>query len=190
MEENRRLTDEEIIDLYFDRDERAIRETDLSYGRELMHISYRILGNREDSEEICDDTYMAAWESIPPTRPLRFAAWLLKICRNRALDVLEKRRAVKRQAEIVELTAELEDCIPDKCVEEIVEAKEMGRLISIFLRRLTGEERFIIMRRCFRMDTTAEIAKALGCSEGKVRTSLWRTRKALKEYLEKEVGGL
>ena len=112
----------------------------------------------------------------------------MKVCRNHALDLLEKKKAKKRQVELVELTDELADCIPDKGVEEIVEAKELGRIISTFLRRLSEEDRFIIMRRCFRMDSTAEIARALECSEGKVRTSLWRTRKELKRYLEKEVG--
>lgn len=188
MEVIRKLADDEIIELYFNRDERAILETDRSYGKELLHISYRVLYDREDSKEICNDTYMTAWQSIPPVRPLRFAAWLMKVCRNHALDLLEKKKAKKRQVELVELTDELADCIPDKGVEEIVEAKELGRIISTFLRRLSEEDRFIIMRRCFRMDSTAEIARALECSEGKVRTSLWRTRKELKRYLEKEVG--
>ena len=181
---NERMTDEEIVGLYFARDEEAIRESDRAYGKTLYRLSMRILADREDSEENKDDTFLTAWRSIPPAKPVHLAAFLLKICRNHALDRLKRNRAGKRSAVLVELTDELADCLPGGNVEDAVDARELGRLLTVFLESLPKEERFIMTARCFRLQSFAEIAGVLSCSEGRVRTFLYRTRIKLKLYLE------
>ena len=178
------MEDEDIISLYFARDEDAIRYTDISYGRRLLNLAYRVLASHEDARECKSDTYLSAWNTIPPTRPLCLSSYLLKICRNHALDRLDRKRTKKRGAVLVELTAELANCIPGGSVEEEVDAREIGRLLSAFLKKLPEEERYIMMARCFSLKTTAEIASTLVCREGRVRTILYRTRKQLKNYLE------
>ena len=178
------MSDSDIIDLYFARDEDAIRFTDISYGKKLSAFACRILASPEDAEECRSDTYLSAWNSIPPERPRSLLSYLLKICRNHALDRLDHRKAKKRGAVVVELTEELANCIPGGSVEEEADAREIGRLLSAFLKGLPKEERYIMMARCFSLKTTAEIAGVLGCREGRVRTILYRTRKQLKSFLE------
>ena len=107
------MKDDEIIALYFRRDEDAIRQTELAYGGKLYNLSYRLLWNREDAEESVSDTYMKAWENIPPTKPTFFYAYLAKICRFLAMGKLDWNNAAKRKAEVVELSDEMENCIPD-----------------------------------------------------------------------------
>ena len=186
MQEQILLGETEIIELYFARDEAAISETDKCYGKALMLLSFRVLADREDSEENKSDTYFAAWRSIPPTRPRSLPAYLMKLCRNLALDRLDRHKARKRQAEVIALTDEMADCIPAGSVEAEVEARELGRTISRFIKGLSAQNRYILMARCFSMDSISEIASVLGCSEGKVRTDLYRLRMQLKDYLEKE----
>ena len=178
------MDDDEIIGMYFARDEEALRETDRVYGRDLLRLALRLLGNREDAEENRDDTYLTAWNTIPPVRPRSLAAFLYKICRNHALDRIDSRKTRKRSAVLVELTDELANCIPGGSVEEEIDAKETGRLLSAFLKRLSWEERYIMMARCFQMESIGSIAEVLGSSQGRVRTILYRTRKRLKQYLE------
>ena len=178
--------DGEIIDLYFQRNEEAVRLTDRWYGRDVFRLSFRILENREDAEENRNDTWLKAWRSIPPTRPHSLAAWLLKVCRNLALGRLDWKRAVKRNAEIVELSDEMEECIPDARVEERIREEELEHLINRFLKTLPQDQRNILLRRCFQLEPVSEIARDFGFSEGKVSTILWRVRGKLKAYLEKE----
>ena len=181
---NHRKTDDEIVDLYFARDEEAIRESDYAYGKMIHKLSFRILANREDAEENKDDTYLTAWNAIPPVKPISLGAFLMKICRNHAIDRLNRKTAKKRSAILIELSDELADCIPGGNVEDIVEEKELGRLLSVFLESLPVEERYIMTSRCFFMKDTAEIASVLHCSQGRVRTILYRTRLNLRKYLE------
>ena len=190
MEETRRLSDDELVELYFAREEKALRETDRIYGRELFDLSYRILADREDAEENQSDTYLAAWRSMPPTRPYSLCAYLHRICRNLALKRIARKNRQKRSARIVELTDEIAGCLPGGNVEEEADTRELGRLLSAFLKTLEQEDRFILMARCFHMDSTTDIAAVLGCSEGSVRTRLYRTRLKLKKYLEKNWEGL
>ena len=182
--DNYRKTDDEIVDLYFARDEEAIRESDYAYGKMIHKLSFRILANREDAEENKDDTYLTAWNAIPPVKPISLGAFLMKICRNHAIDRLNRKTAKKRSAILIELSDELADCIPGGNVEDIVEEKELGRLLSVFLESLPVEERYIMTSRCFFMKDTAEIASVLHCSQGRVRTILYRTRLNLRKYLE------
>lgn len=180
------MEDGEILDLYFRRDENAIAQTGEAYGHKLYTLSYRILLNREDAEESVSDTYMKAWESIPPTRPTYFYAYLAKICRFVSFGRLDWKNAAKRKAEVVELTAEMELCIPDLSRQRQLEAQELGQLLSDFLATLKPESRKIFMRRYWYTDSIEEIAQRYGISISKVKTRLFRTRNELRSFLEKE----
>ncbi len=180
------MEDAQIIDLYFQRDEEAIHQTEAAHGHKLYTLSYRILLNREDAEETVSDTYLKAWESIPPTRPTYFYAYLSKICRFLSFGRLDWKNAAKRKAEIVELTAEMELCIPDLSRELQMESQELGQLLNTFLGTLNEESRKIFMRRYWYADSIAEIAQRYHLGESKVKTRLFRARNELRSFLEKE----
>lgn len=180
------MDDSKIIDLYFARKEDAIKHTDETYGRRLYHLAENIVKNGQDAEESVSDTYMKAWDTIPPQRPQNFFAYLAKICRNFALKRLDWKNAGKRKAEIVSLTEEMEMCIPDQSRDREMEAKELGMILDRFLRTLTPENQMVFLRRYWYADTIAEIAARYGISESAVLMRLNRTRAKLCTYLEKE----
>ena len=180
------MEDTYILDLYFARNEEAIRQTDAVYGRKLYRLADRILQDALDSEEAVSDTYMKAWETIPPQRPDFFYAYLAKICRFFALGKLDWKMAAKRRAEVVSLTEEMALCIPDRRKEAEVTAQELGRAMNAFLAELPQESRLIFLRRYWFCDTIAEIAERYGISQSKVKMRLHRTRTQLANYLNKE----
>ena len=180
------MEDAKIIDLYWARNEDAITHTELTYGKKLRTLAQRIVLSQEDAEESVSDTYMKAWETIPPQRPNYFFAYLAKICRHFALDKLDWKNAAKRKAEVVSLTQEMELCIPDESRERELEGKEIVRALNRFLGTLSAENRVVFLRRYWYMDSIAEIAVRYGFSESKVKTLLHRTRKNLRDYLAKE----
>lgn len=180
------MTDSQIIALFWERNEDAIQETDAVYGRKLYAISDKILHSHQDAEESVSDTYMRAWDTIPPQRPNYFFAYLAKICRNCALSRLQWNSAAKRNAEVVSLTQEMENCIPDRSYERKLEGEEIGRVLNAFLDSISLESRLIFMRRYWYTDSIAEIAARYSISEGKVKTQLHRTRNKLQLFLESE----
>ena len=180
------MEDGAIVELYWQRDEQAITETDKAHGGKLYGLSLRIVGIREDAEESVSDTYLKAWETIPPQRPTYFFAYLAKICRNFALGRLNWKNAAKRKAEVVCLTQEMEACIPDARREAELEGKELARLLDAFLRTLSRENRMIFLRRYWYADPVAGIAARYGLTESAVTMRLSRTREKLRDYLEKE----
>ena len=180
------MEDSKIIDLYFARNEDAIRHTDDTYGRRLFYLAEQIVKNDQDAEESVSDTYMKAWDTIPPHRPKYFFAYLAKICKNFALDRLDWKAAAKRSAEVVSLTQEMENCIPDSARDRETDRKELGMMLDAFLRTLTPENRMVFMRRYWYMDTVPEIAVRYGISESAVQMRLSRTRGKLQMYLDKE----
>lgn len=180
------MEDEKIIALFWARNEQAVKETDIAYGRKLYVLSNNILNNREDAEESVSDTYMETWKSIPPKRPNYFYAFLAAICRNLSLNRLDWRMAEKRSAEVVALTQEMESCIPDRQREGDMERRELRRILEVFLESLPKDSRLIFLRRYLYVDTVAEIAARYSISESKVKTQLHRTRKKLCAFLEKE----
>lgn len=180
------MEDSKIIELFFARNEDAIRHTDDTYGRRLFTLADNIVKDHQDAEESVSDTYMKAWNTIPPQKPVHFFAYLAKLCRNFALGKLDWRNAAKRSAEVVSLTQEMELCIPDERREAELEAKELGRILDTFLRTLTAENRMVFMRRYWYVDTIAEIAVRYGISESAVNMRLNRTRAKLCTYLEQE----
>lgn len=180
------MEDNKIIDLYWARKETAIEETALVYGHYLMTLSGRILQNREDAEENVSDTYLKTWNAIPPQRPRFFQAFLSKICRNLALDKLAKQNTLKRNAEVLSITQEMEQCIPDLRIERKMECREIGKTIESFLSGLPKESRLIFLRRYLYLDSVANIAVRYGITESKVKMQLYRTRSKLRIHLEKE----
>ena len=180
------MDDSKIIELFFARNEDAIKHTDNTYGRRLFHLADNIVRNDQDAEESVSDTYMKAWDTIPPKKPVHLFAYLAKICRNFALKKLDWKAAAKRNAEVVSLTQEMELCIPYTERDREMAGKELGMILDAFLRTLTPENRVIFMRRYWYVDTIAEIAARYGISESAVQMRLNRTRAKLCTYLEKE----
>ena len=180
------MDDSKIIELFFARNEDAIKHTDDTYGRRLFHLADNIVHNDQDAEESVNDTYMKAWDTIPPQRPEHFFAYIAKICRNFALKRIDWQKAKKRNAEVVALTQEMENCIPDTYRDMEADECELGRILDAFLRTLTPENQMVFLRRYWYVDTIAEIAVRYGISESAVQMRLNRTRSKLAMYLAKE----
>ncbi|MBR4290403.1 MAG: sigma-70 family RNA polymerase sigma factor [Oscillospiraceae bacterium] len=182
------MDEKEIIDLYWLRSERAIEETAHKYGRFCYSIAYNILFNQEDSEECVNDTYLHAWNAIPPRRPNKLSAFVGKITRNLALKQYEKYTAAKRGGGQAPLALEeLSECIssPD-CVERCLDERMLVEALNRFLKGLPIEPRRIFLHRYWKLDSVSEIAREFGFSESKVKMSLMRTRGKLKNFLEQE----
>ena len=182
------IEDEIIIDRYIVRDERAISYTADKYGKQLVAIANRICDDLDIAEECENDTYLRAWNSIPPHEPRGyFFTFLAKITRNLALDRYKESNRLKRSATIVELTGELSEIIAgNDDTTANAESEELKNYINSFLRTLHKEKRNVFIRRYWYMDSVAEIADRYGISEGKVKTILFRVRNGLKQYLKKE----
>ena len=180
------MEDSAIIELYWSRDETAIRETDAAYGKKLLSLSQRILSSPEDASECVNDTYLETWNTIPPQRPNFLYAFLSKICRYISFGRLDWNSAAKRRADLISLTEELEQTIPDNRSQQELDARELGRILSRFVTTLPEDSRLIFLRRYWHLDTTEEIARRYGFTQSKVKTQLHRTRAKLYAYLEKE----
>ena len=181
------MEDSAIIDLYWSRDQRAIAETAGKYGSFLHHLVWNILRSQGDAEECVNDTYLRAWNAIPPARPTALRAWLGRIARNLSLDRWKASQAQKRGGGAEVLLGELADCVPaPRSLEQHLEDQEIAALISIFLRRLPAESRVVFLRRYWYGQEIKDIAVERGCGVGKVKSSLFRARKALRAYLEEE----
>ena len=183
-----RVEDKQIIDLYWARAETAISETAKKYGRYCHSIAFNILHSHEDSEECVNDTFFNAWRAIPPQRPSKFAAFLGTITRHLSLNKWEQYSAEKRgRGQVPLVLEELNDCIPaSENVEQVVDDLALTELLNRFLGTLSTDSRKIFMRRYWYMNTIKEIAKGYSMSESKVKMSLLRSRKELKQLLEKE----
>lgn len=182
------MEDNQIINLYFRRSENAIMETDAKYGRFCLHIAERILVNREDSEETVNDTYLAAWNAIPPNRPPVLQAFLGRITRQLSIDRWRGKNAAKRGRDAVTLCLEeLEGAVSGKAnPEQEVFQKEIVSSLNRFLKQEPAAERNVFICRYWYLDSIPEIAQAFGFSRTKVTTMLYRTRKRLRSQLEKE----
>ena len=180
------MEDTGIIDLYWARDERAVEETDRKYGAYCRAISYRILKNRQDVEECLNDTYVRAWNTMPPQRPFALGAFLGKIVRNLSLNYYRDGNAQRRGGgQVPLLLEELNDCAAES-PEQVLEAAELSRLLDRFLRSLPQKECCIFMRRYWYLDPVDEIARRYHMPLGTVKSSLFRTRQKLRAYLVQE----
>lgn len=181
------MDDLEIIELYWARNESAIEETKNKYERFLYRISYNILSNREDSQECLNDTYLRAWNSIPPERPKSFMAYLGRIVRNLSIDTWKKSRAQKRFSGGDLLLSELEDCIPsENTVWTEIENKDLTRIINSWLRTLSKEDRLLFVRRYWYGDPLKDLAGLIGRKPNKLASYMYRLRTDLKAVLEEE----
>ena len=180
------MTDNLIVDLFLERNEEAIIKCDEQYGVGLRRFGNRITADSETTEECVDDTYMKAWQSIPPSEPRGYLfAFLAKILRNRCLDRIKSDGRIKRGAVLTVLSDELDTVARSaQCADDNTLADELARLISEFLRKVNDEHRHIFVLRYFYTMQIDEISKRLGIGEGKIKSALKRTRDKLRLFLE------
>ncbi len=178
------MEDNEIIELYFIRNENAISETAEKYGKLCHNIAFKILNNHQDAEECVNDAYWGAWQAIPPEKPDSFCAYIIKIVRNISIGKLRYRLAKKRNNEVVASLDELEEIIPNIDGFKTIEDREVGEWISAFLYREKEIIRNIFIRKYWFFDSVAELSSKFGYSESKIKTILFRTRNKLKGYLQ------
>lgn len=181
------MEDHEIIELYFKRNEKAIEETSNQYGKYCSKIAYNILGDYEDSKECVNDTFLGAWNAIPPQRPKSFKAFLGRIVRNIAMNKLDYHTAKKRSREFQIILEELDECIASNHdVEGCVDERQLTEALNRFLYSTDEESRTIFIRRYWYSESISDVAGFLRISESKVKSNLFRTRNRLKTYLRKE----
>ena len=173
------MEDFEIIELYFAREEQAIRETEKKYGGYCHRISMNILNSREDAEECVNDTWLKAWDSIPPQRPGILRLFLATITRNLSLNRYRMNHAAKRNRELEVSLDELAECIPMR--EE--DAGELPSLLNQFLKTLTPEERALFILRYWHAHSVKHLAETFGMTVSTVSNRLWRTREKLRVFL-------
>ena len=182
------MDDQAIIDLYWDRSEEAIVQTDKKYGKYCFTIANRILENPDDSEECVSDTYMSAWNRMPPVRPQILSVFLGKITRNISVSRWRKQSAVKRGGGTVAVALEeLEACTPSSWdVTQEMERKELEARLRDFCGGLPVQERIVFLKRYWYAESLGEIAAETGLSQSAVKSSLYRSRKKLGAVLKKE----
>lgn len=180
------MEDQKIVELYWERSETAIAETQKKYGKYCHYIAYNILNSNPDAEECVNDTYLKTWEAIPPAKPRLFKSFIGRITRNLALDRYDREHALKRRGNIDLILDEIGECVPEDDGREMSEEIALRDAINGFLESLPEETRIIFMRRYWYLSPVAHIAGDLGLSESNVKVILMRTRKKFKAYLEKE----
>lgn len=188
LERRKSMQDEMIVELYLNRNERAISETAAKYEKYLMKIADNILHNAEDSEESVNDTYLKAWNSIPPHRPEVLSVYLSKITRENSIDMFRKRNRDKRRAsEYTVSLAELGECIPSVSdTQDEAEIFVVAEVLNVFLSSLESTARNVFLCRYYYMESIKEIARQSGMSESRIKSLLHRSRQKLKKLLEKE----
>ena len=180
------LSDEEIIALYWDRDEQAISRTDEKYKKFLLSVAFNIVFDDQDCEECLNDTYIDAWNSMPPSKPALLQAFLATIMRRTAIDCYKSRKRQKRIAsELTVSLSELEEIIADES-DNSAQTDELARLLSDFVRSLPDRRMYIFMSRYYFARPIGEIASLLCCSESTVNKEIAAIKRELKEKLMKE----
>ena len=183
------MDDSRIIDLFWKRDENAIIQTQAVYGRYCRKIAFNILGVEEDVQECLNDTWLGAWNSIPPARPACLSAFLGKITRNLAISKYRAGHALKRTGDrLSESLDELGECAAytSNNVEEAADRSALESAINAYLDTVSEKQRKLFVRRYFYMDPVAEIAKMYGLGQSDVKVTLLRMRRALQKKLEDE----
>ena len=182
------MEDFEIVELYWDRNENAITQTDRKYGKYCRKIAFSIVNDREDTEECVNDTYLQTWNSLPPQRPEKLSTYLGKICRNISINLYEKLTADKRGGNETDACLdEISELIGGSSeVEEQLDLTVLTDLINKFLRRCEKQARTVFVQRYWYMMSVKEIARENRMSDSNVKMTLSRTREKLKLYLEEE----
>ena len=180
------MDDSKLLDLFWERDENALSEVDAKYGSYYRKIAMNILSIHEDAEECVSDTWLRAWESIPPDRPGNLKAWLGRVVRNTALNMWQRNHAQKRHDGMELMLDELAEIIPSaESTENTIDAHDLGRIISGWLRKLTPEDRNLFVRRYWYGDSIKELSALSGKSAGNLAQKMYRLRKELKNELER-----
>lgn len=181
------MEDQKIIALYWDRSQEAIVQTQKKYASYCHQVAYQILRSRQDADECVNDTWLRAWNAIPPQRPVQLRAYLAKLTRNLSLDRLDQRQAQKRGGPMGVLLSELSECIPSPdTVEGTLDNRQIAEAISAWLREQPERSRIAFVRRYFYADSLSQIARRVGLSEGGVKSLMHRQRGSLRNYLEQE----
>ncbi len=181
------LPDEEIIDLYFERDERAVDETDLKYRKYLFAVAYNILYCNEDCEECLNDTYVGAWNTMPPQRPLNLKAFLTTILRRSAINRYREAQMQKRvPSNMTSALEELDYMLSGDTVDDEVDAKRLGKVISAYLKTLSKRQRYIFMSRYYMAESIDKIASDMSVSKSTVNKEISLIKEGLQNTLEKE----
>ena len=180
------MTDNEIVELYLARREEASEYATRKYSAKLHRLASTLLADKRDVEECVNDTFLKAWRSIPPNKPDDLYPFLVRICRYTAIDIIRKNNTSKRDGMVVELTHEMEECIPDPLRTAEISDDTMKKLINEFLGSVSRDKRMIFVRHYWFCESISEISERYGFSESKIKTSLHRTRESLRKYLEKK----
>ena len=182
------MEDSQIVEMYWNRNETAVNETAAKYGNYCYSIAYSILASEEDSKESVNDTYLDAWNSMPPHRPSVLSTFLGKITRRISIDKWRKKNTQKRGGgQIAEVLDELEECISDgHSVEQKIEQQVLHNIINSFVKELPETEQKIFLCRYWYMDSIKSIAKQFGFTQSKVKSMLMRTREKLRNKLIRE----
>ena len=181
------MTDEKIIELFFRRDEQAVRACMAQYGDYCRAVAANILPSAADGEEAVADTWLDAWNTIPPQKPQHLRLFLGRLTRNRAIGILRKNSALRRGGDVTFVPLEeLGDIAGSHTPQMQVDIKALSQAISYFLKGEPRKRRVVFIRRYFYLEDVSAIAEALGLQEANVRMMLCRTRQALKEYLLQE----
>lgn len=182
------MTDQEIVELFWQRDQRALTETRNKYEKYLFKIAENILSDLRDCEESVNETYLSAWNSIPPHRPNILSTYLGKLVRRNSIDIFRRHRTQKRiYSEYAVSLTELEECVTDgKTNSDELENQLLGRAINEFLHTVSEDARNLFIGRYYFLDPLQQVAHYCNMSEGKAKTLLYRTRCELREYLKKE----
>ena len=184
-----KMDDENIVELFWQRSEKALSKTRIKYARYCYAIAFRILHNSEDAEECVNDTLLRVWDAIPPARPNMLRIFLGKITRNLSLNYSDKMNAQKRGGGVAELLlSELEECVPsgNSSPEDLLDEQYALDVINRFLQETSASKRKVFVRRYWYGSSIKEIGEDFGFSESKVSTILFRLRRDLKNTLEKE----
>ena len=182
------MNDSQIVGLYWERNEKAVEETQKKYGSFCYSVAYSILCNEEDAKESVNDTYLDAWNSIPPHKPSALSAFLGKITRRISIDKWRNKNAARRGGgQITDTLDELAECIPDSNgIEKQLEEKALNETINSFIKSLPEEEQKIFICRYWYLDSIKSISEQFGFSQSKVTSMLFRTREKLRKILMEE----
>ena len=181
------MSDEEIIELFFERSEQAISELAEKHGSAVRRVAFNILGNPEDAKECVNDTWLGVWNSIPPQRPAPLRTYVCRIARNLATKRYHANLAQKRNSQYDLALDELAECIPDRgTAEDRLEERELARILDSFLDTLPYEDKFLFMRRYFFADSLAEAARMAGMRYNTAAVRLYRVKEKLRKQLIQE----
>lgn len=181
------MEDELIVQMYFQRSEGAVEQTEIKYGKLLRHVTGSVLRDPRDAEEVVSDTYIRLWNSIPPEQPYRLGAYAAKLARNLSLDRLRRKTAGKRDSRGDVVFGELEECISaSDAVSHHLDEQELVLMINTYLLTVDKLSRMLFVRRYFAMEEISELAATFGMTTQAVSGRLFRVRRGLKEHLMKE----